>query len=309
MQRIFGQKDFIMDWPSQVVELIKQHFRKFGIIYHPGRDVHSCLVDFMNLDLKLVKPIPRKVYKSKTFKSRLIPPSYQHAISYIENKINNGHDITFHQSKKTLDPSFNDLLLNDWIIQHLHVSNTKSQQNQRFYDRSKYLLFVAFSIKQAFFIDVRLHNEPYVFARKELLEIIDNNWPQLFKDNVIEDGFFTSEHTDEQISTLRNRGYTIGTTKVNDKIVINPGLGITTSGHNIHVVRRANSVLKMLHDAFYEIETDAENIKKDLSSEVGFVINQLDVEIRKLTEWPYFAFYEKTSNCYIQKDYSRSQII
>jgi hypothetical protein len=293
-----------MDWSSQVVELIKQHFRKFGIIYHPTKDVHSCLVDFMNLDLKLVKPIPRKVYKSTTFKSRLIPPSYQQAISYIENKINKGHDITFHQSKKTLDPSFNDLLLNDWIIQHLHVSNTKSQKNQRFYDRSKYLLFVGFAPSQAFFIDVRLHNEPLVFARKELLEIIDNNWPQLLKDNVIEDGFFTTEYTDEQISNLRKKGYTIGTTKVNNKIVVNPGIGITTSGHNIHVVRRANSVLKTLYDAYDEIKNNEANIKKDISAQAGLEVNRLEIEIRQLSEWPYFVFYEKTSDCYIQKDYS-----
>lgn len=294
-----------MNWQAQIISLITLHFKKYGINYKPTDDAHSCLVDFMNLDLKLVKPVPRHIFKSNTLKHKVLPPQYQKALSDIESKIQTGKDITFHQSKRTLDPKYNDLLLNDWIIQHFHVSNTKSQKNQRFYDRSKYLLFAGFAQTQAFLIDVRLHSEEYVFAKKELLEIMDHNWPALFKDNLVEDGFFTNEYSDQDVHILRKKGYTIGTTKVNNKIIVNPGLGITSSGHNIHVVRRANSIMKMLYDTYEEICTHRENIKADISSETGIEIAKLEFEIKQVGAWPYFIFYDPSSDCYIQKHYSK----
>jgi len=294
----------IFDWKVEAINLIKEYFESIGIKYSPKENVHKCLIDFMNLEMKLIKPAPRIIYKSSELKSRVIPLKYVSALNYIENKIRTGADLTYHLSKKTLDPSYNDLLLNDWIIRHFHISEAKSQQGQKFYDRSKYLLFALFSETQAILIDIREHHEENLFAKKELLEIIDNNWPNVLKVHEHEDAVFLhNQYSDADIDLLRRKGYTIGTTEVNGKIIINPGIGITTSGHNLHVVKRANEIMRYIQESLMEIDKDFEGMKKSLSKEVGFKINDLDICIHKIDKWPFFAVHENNSKIYIEKTY------
>ena len=246
-----------MDWEQQVIKLIEIHFKSIGIRYLPTLDIQRCLIDFMNLDLKLIQAKPRYVFKSDILKSRKLLPKYQKALNYIENKIKGGVDIMHHMSIKVLDPTYNDLLMNDWVIQHLHLSDTRGQNGQKFYDRSKYLLFIIFSENQAFLIDIQEHQEQDVFAKQEFLDIIDRNWPNLLQvHNHPEAEFFKRQYSDTDVNTLRKKGYTIGTTAVNGKIIINPGFGITSSGHNIHVVKRAHSVIRYLYDSVQEVEKD-----------------------------------------------------
>ena len=166
-----------MDWTAEVKKQIVQHFKSIDVVYQPKDHVQDCLVDFLNLDMKLVKPNPRTVFKSKMLSQRDLSPETTAAMDYIIEKIQKGLDITGHLSKQIFDPDKNDFLLNDWLIHHLHLSTTKADKTAKFYDRSKYLLFVGFNSYQAFIIDIRPHKEQNVFAKKELLEIIDNNWP------------------------------------------------------------------------------------------------------------------------------------
>lgn len=293
-----------MDWQKETIKLIELHFKNIGIKYIPSPNLNTCLFDFMNLDMKLVNSRPRLIYKSDTLKSRVIPLKYLRSLSYIENKIKKGESITYHMSKRTLDPKYRDLLMNTWIIQHIHLSHTKDQRDQKFYNRSKYLLFAMFSENQAFFIDIREHNEKNVFAKQELLSIIDRNWPQILTVHNHHDAeFLNNQYTDADIDILRKKGYSITTTAVNGKIVINPGIGITTSGHNIHVIRRANWVIRYLYDSIQEVEKDKDAIKEALSKESNAQIKELDLCIHKLDKWPFFVLYENNSKCYIEKNY------
>jgi hypothetical protein len=272
-----------MNLQEEVIKLIKEYFESIGICYFPKNDLQRCLVDFMNLEMKLVKPIKRVVHKSDILKSRNIPSQYSQALLYIEKKILQGEDITFHQSRKSLDPSDTDDLLNAWVIHHLHLSQNISEKDEPFYDRSDYLLFVTFRDNQAFFIDARKHKEQNVFAKQEFLEIIDNNWPQLLKvHSHVDAEFLNNGYSDEEIKILRRKGYSITTTQVNGKFIINPGIGITTSGHNIHTVQRANEVCRYLFDSLQEVEKDIIEMKNALSIYVGFEIEELDLCIHRL---------------------------
>ena len=231
--------------------------------------------------------------------------------SFIENKIRTGVDVNYHKNKGTFDPTYNDLLLNDWVIHHLHLSDTKSQKNQRFYDRTKYVLFVVFNTTQSFFIDIRTHGkdgEPNVFAKKELLEIMDNNWPGILREYHTEDVInLLHNPSDEEIDLARKKGVTFGVTEINGRAIINPGLGITTSGNNIHVVKRANAILRYVQESLMEIDNDIEGIKKALSEKAGYEIKELDVQIRLRDTWPFFYVYENNSDYTIQKNYDTNE--
>jgi hypothetical protein len=291
--------------------LIQEHYKAVGVKYSATDDVHRCLIDFMNLEMKLIKPAPRIVFVSKEYKSRRIPLENRRALSLIENKIRIGVDVNYHKNKGTLDPTYNDLLLNDWIIHHLHLSDTKVQKNQRFYDRTKYILFAAFNATQAFFIDIRTHGkngEPHIFAKKELLEIIDKNWPGILTEYNTEDVVnLLYNPSDEEIDLARKKGVTFGATEVNGRAILNPGLGITTSGHNIHVVKRANAIMRYVQESLMEIENDIEGMKKALSEKAGYEIKELDIHIHMQDTWPFFYVYEKNSDYTIQKNYDTNK--
>lgn len=195
-------------------------------------------------------------------------------------------------------------MLNDWYIKHIHLSDSKGQKGQKFYDRSKYLLFIAFNDTQAFFIDIREHNEQNVFAKKEFLEIIHNNWPQALK--VIHDAEEVvpgKSYSDAEHDMLRRKGYSVGMTEINGKIVMNPGVGITTSGHNVLLVGKANDIMRYLQQTLLEIETNEEEMKKLLSEKAGYEIKELDICITRLNQWPFFNVYEKNSDYSIGKNY------
>ncbi len=300
-----------MQWQQEIIRLIKEHYKAIGIKYTATDNVQRCLIDFMNLEMKLIKPIPRMVFVSKELKSRKIPRENSKALICIGEKIRTGVDVNYHKNKKTFEPAYNDLLLNDWLIHHLHLSDTKKESNQRFFNRTKYVLFAAFNATQALFIDIRAHGkneEPHVFSKKEFLEIMDKNWPGILTDYNTEDPInLLHNPSDEEIDLARKKGVTFGAIEINGRAIMSPGIGITTGGNNLHVVKRANAIMRVVQESLMEIDNDIEGMKKALSIHVGYEINELDVHIHMQDTWPFFYVYEKNSDCTIQKNYDTSE--
>ncbi|HSH65583.1 MAG TPA: hypothetical protein VLB84_07255 [Bacteroidia bacterium] len=287
-----------INWKEEVIKLVKEHFKSLGILYNENLDAYNCLIDFMNLQAKLIKPSPRIVLKSKELENRKISFEERKALNAIKIKIENGENITFHMSKKVLNPSHNDLLFNDWLIHHLHLSNTRTQQNQKFYDRTKNVLFATFIKTHAFFIDIIAHGkngEPHVFAKKELLEIIYRNWPKLLENYEYKGFKLLHNPTNEEIEMSRRAGLMFGMTEISGKTFFNPGRGMATSGHNVHTVRRATEVMRHLHKTLIYIQNNLEDTKAELSQEVGYNITELGLCIKLIGEWPFFVVYEKNS--------------
>lgn len=295
-----------MNWQTEIIKLIEDYYKSIGIQYKPTNDVRRCLVDYLNLEVKLIKPVRRKIFISDKLKTRKIPTDNLQGLFAIDSKIQAGKDVTYHQSREAFNPSHNDPLLNDWLIHHLHLSDWK-KSGDKFYERTQLVLFAIFTQEQAFFIDVRPHGkngELNVFAKKELLEIVGNNWPSMLKEYVVEDAIMLSHNvTDEERAKARKRHMMLGMTEVNGKLIINPGIGVASSGHNVLVVRKADSVVRFVQDSLMEIEKDEEGMKTALTLESGIEIKALDICIHRCDGWPYFRVYEKNSKLYIDKNY------
>jgi hypothetical protein len=287
-----------LKWEEEVPKRIAEYFNSMGINYRSDVSYRTALIDFMNMNLKLVNAVPRKVYKSKEFLARKVSFDDICGVNYLTDKIESGFDINYHQSRNLLDPKHNDLLLNNWVIYHFHIG--RKQEEDGFYERTQNVVFVIFSDKQAFFVDVLPHGakgEPYVFARQELLEIIDNNWPEILTVHSHQDAqFLNNEYTNKEINILRKKGYTIATTIVNGKVIANPGIGQTSSGHNSHVIKRAGAVSRILYGTQQFIEENHLEIKTKLSEKAGFDIPELNFSIIRIPEWPFFTFLETNCN-------------
>ena len=70
---------------------------------------------------RLLTPEPRTVHKASNFSC---PSQFRSAVAAIERIIENGENILPHLSKRILNLTYNDALLNDWGIQHLHLGST-----------------------------------------------------------------------------------------------------------------------------------------------------------------------------------------
>ncbi len=291
------------NWEEEVKRVITSYFLTFEIQYKPkNSDLQNYLVDLMNLKMKLIEPIPRIVLKSNKFKTIQIPYDVLCSLMSIDKKIQRGEEITYHLSKKVLEPSYNDALLNTWIIQHIHLSTTKKRINQRFYDRSDYLLFSAFSDNCAYFIDIQKHKENQVFSKQEYLNIMFESWPELIHEYDInkngDSKIRTNDYTDFEIEQLTKKGYSIGMLNIGDKTITAPGIGITTSGHNIHTVLRANYLHRYLHTTFNSICNNEKSILERLNLDANK--SSLQLSLRVVDDFPFIKYFETNSQNFLE---------
>lgn len=88
-----------------------------------------------------------------------------------------GDDLRPHLHRDRGSAEFNDGLLNDWDIHHLHLSTTV--ESDGYVTRSKFVLFARVTKDHFDCIAILVHgggHDPWTNA--ELLEIVHRNWPQ-----------------------------------------------------------------------------------------------------------------------------------
>ena len=114
-----GQPDIIIGLYCDWIEILRDIMRRDGYKVKPKDTQFEMAVKFFNLKLREISPEPRIVYKAKAF---TCDAKLQKAIDEIERKASSGESLTPHLSKFYLDPDYNDSLLNDWGLHHLHLS-------------------------------------------------------------------------------------------------------------------------------------------------------------------------------------------
>lgn len=279
-----------------LLEAVKEYFKSFGVNYKPKDDkVNTPLFDYFSVEMKTIKPVKRMIVKSDKVKSIQLEEPYAKALKIIEAKIQNGDDLNFHLSKSVFKPHWHDWLLNEWMIHHIHISDWKESPNQKFFNSSKWLLFVAFNEDQAIFIDIQKHNEPNVFAKLAYLEILQNNWPEIMDRYHLKDWMDVSPKlTDEDRDILRRKGYTVGVVKVNGKVYRHPGVGSSSAGNSISSVMRADRAFEYLHEVGEIIANEKDLLIKAIREQTGVTLIDLDLKIVIVPERPHFRYFEKT---------------
>lgn len=182
---------------------------------------------FNMLNKKLVQ-IPRQVLISKELYQSQYYNKYKKVINCLKSLIEKGEDISAYLSKKIDAIDYNDGLLNDWGIHHLHLS-TEKESNSKFNKRTGELLFVRFQNDKAYFINIYKHNN---WAKKEVIQIVHRNWEEDFKSFRLE-GVISLHPRIEDRNYQKLRNKNINTLiEVEEGIVyMGFGFGITTSGH------------------------------------------------------------------------------
>ena len=204
---------------------------------------------------RLISPEPRQVLKSKSFSC---PHEHRNALARIEGIIESGGDIIPCLSRRIRDANYDDHLLNDWGIHHLHLGIRAEADG--FMERTGPLLYCRFEEGSAYFIDVLPHDD---FTSQKLLKTMHENWPDLLSHFRV-NGIQGDQLSDEEIKVLRkkNMNYCI---EVEDGISYHPpGGGVTFAGTNVldsvkvgYHLHWFDSAEKWIIDNIEEIAADA----------------------------------------------------
>lgn len=243
--------DLYSDW----IEYLKRELIRLGYKNCQVKTEEDYCFYFFNVLLRRVNSAPRKVLFSKEFSC---PQEHIQTIETIKNKIEQGSDITPYLSKSIRKPGDYDELLNDWGIHHLHLGQKKG--NSGFTERTKDLLFVWFDERHAYFLKVMSHGD---WAKKELVEIIHKNWPDLIKQFKLTGVHVEENMSEEDIKKLREAGANT-LFKSEDGAVYSPiGGGYATSGVNINVVRTCDYIRKRIELIEKDIVDNFDNTMKN----------------------------------------------
>jgi hypothetical protein len=229
--------DFDDDLRREITKYLP-HDEREGAALSTAR-TSELLITFLNWLGRYVHPHPRKVLRSRELSITPLLTQNRADLEAIACKLSVGVNIAPHLSKgilKGYTPTSElpknlhkkkdlDLLLNEWGIHHLHVSNVV--QANGFVKRGSVLLFVIFSQANAYLLDLSPHG---VWTEQRLVEIAVRNWPGdgLFvelkgivpevdisskdRENFRRVGIATTVNIDGNAYTSRTGGLTLGGT-------------------------------------------------------------------------------------------------
>lgn len=188
--------DFKNDWK----EFLVKEMAELGFKYEFSRSLHENTIIYLNAKRRIVSNKPRAIRESKEL---CIPSEHSEAYDDLKRLISEGGDLQPYLSRKTkkVNANYNDLLLNEWGIHHLHFipGGTKD------------VLFVRFMDTDAFVIQALSHGADHsdVWVNTLLIEILHNNWPERIARYKIEK--IKGEHliTTESLNIRKSHGNVI----------------------------------------------------------------------------------------------------
>lgn len=267
-----------MNLRQDLQDIMNSKFAELGLTY-PTTDLRELCIHYFNTAIKLIPARHYNVHYSAELITKKAGQPYEADLTIIQQQFESGTDICPHLSKQSLNPDFDDSLLNDWQIHHLHISNIKTSPTQYFYNRSSHLVFALILDNNAYFVDVRHHNEQTVFAKKEFIKIIQDNWPEILEGSQIKDAVGVSHDcTDEEIAKLRKAGINV-LIAVGGKVYVSHGMGYAASGDSMKAVMTTQNLLKTIDKKEKEISASIDSIKQQLAEQGQSVPTNLDFKL------------------------------
>ena len=247
-----GSGTIDIDLNHDLAEIFRAELARLGYNVNDIVSDDEMVCVYFRVCRRLVSLNTRQIYKSQYFHAE---SKYRQTLADIERIIQDGDDIRPFLSKNIQRLNYDDPLLNDWGIHHLHLG-TRTEPSG-FINRSNLLLYCLFDDEHAYFIDILPHGS---WTSQKLIKTVHKNWPQLlapFRDR----GVKGDRLTDEQIKNLRkkNINYYI---EIEDGITYSPlGGGSMLSGSNILDRLKADYYMDQLRRTQQKIIKDFSEIK------------------------------------------------
>lgn len=214
---------------------------------------NSTAVDFKSLSSKLIdlakkenEILPSRTFrveKSKEYKNSRFVSQYSAGLNLIEQNFINGISNFPHQSKGASTERL-DLLLNQWGIYHLHLSD--NIENDGFCSRTGPVLFCCFDHDTVYFLDIMQHGSSHatVWVNEDILRVIKSNWPKHLERYEMKGVLGLAQtYTQEEKMNLR-KGHVNATLEIDGKYYMSPGMGLAASGDSVRYVFNTQSIIR-----------------------------------------------------------------
>jgi hypothetical protein len=266
------------------------------------------LIAYFNWYCRLVPAQRRRVHKSLALKHKIkdLPTSQRRALQKIEDDISRGRDLSPHlsrsiktgylsskrASKQGKTRRDRDLMLYDWGLHHLHLSD--QLDGDGFVTRTEDLLFAGFLHDDAYLIDIAPHGSWYL---KSLLETIVVSWPNSGLLLPSLSGLrLATTFTDDEGLELREAGVTANMFEFEDKVWM-PRDGISTARTSIRATRRADLVLTEAERLEALVRTEPKPILDEIRQAAPDEITE--PSLRFLIDGHSFGIFEESSRVFL----------
>lgn len=169
-----------MDLTDDLKRLTVDRLVRHGFRPDDSSSLHRLYAALDSHVMRLVLPVRYEIKISEQLKNNPQLKLLRHVVDEIIDDLRAGKSVLPYLSSQVLTPGRRrDDLLTFWCIHHLHLSSRATLDKRGLVARADQLLFVRFDSSVAHFIDIIPHNETDIFINKRLLEIVDENWPNL----------------------------------------------------------------------------------------------------------------------------------
>lgn len=246
---------------SDTESIFKRYFRFWNIIPKYENDY---ILSYFIFQHRIIPRKPRKILKAKEF---VCPPEFISKLEFIENIIKTGKDLTPFLSRGVMDCRRDDLMLYDWGIHHLHISNERDNiKNDGFMKRSNLLLYVYFDVTTAYFLMTINHSgDSHMWVKKQCFEIIHSNWPKLLGTSTIYGIESVATIPDEDdLKKLRNIHINSLVDLSDGTFVVSNGGGYASEGTSNIAVLKSLDLKKKINAVAYFLVQNKDNIINSL---------------------------------------------
>lgn len=273
-----------IDFVRDAKELFKRRLEARGVIIKHDDD--PIISWYIYLE-RIIPASRREVVKAKDFSCH---PLFKKKLKKLEKNIEKGVNLDSYLSRSIMDCSKDDLMLYDWGIYHLHISDKlDTRKSDGFMERSDLLLYALFDDVKAYFIKTINHKgENNMWTKKECLDIINDNWPHLLEPYVIKGVAEEQQYiSDDDRSALRKNHVNTFITLNNGVVIMPPNMGFASDGSPFKAVNAANNLKKKLKDVQSCIINDISGFRKKIMSNENIykikleeiMVNQLNLKV------------------------------
>lgn len=249
--------EFTARMESDFDTILRDEFRSKG--YNPDviTEKDELRFAYFSTCSRRVTTKPRTVHTPQNFQ---VDDSVAAGFDELVRKFENGENVNPHLSRSIDSIDSKDKLFYDWGINHFHLGT--QMDGNGFIQRTGPLVFAMVKQNDVYIIKIDNHG---TWTNKDLIEIIDSNWPELISHSRVE-GMFETDFDSNEIKHLRNANINVGITLPNGHGYISIGGGIQTSGVSSLAVMASNSLLHKFRDYYNALQG-----KIDLVADEEFV--------------------------------------
>lgn len=225
--------------------IMKDDIRDIGLDSSQFSSDDDLMIGYFTLYNRLISKKIRKVHKADTF---FCPTNIVEGLKCLETKFKNGNNVNSHQSRTILDPNSNDFMFFDWGILHFHLGINKLQNGLS--TGTKEIVYAIVKEDDVYFICIEDHGH---WSDKDLLEIVERNWPQLLSNSLIQ-GEPESDLSAKDISSMRKKGVNPIVQLNSGNTYCTPGGGILANGSSVMARQQIIGIVDTIEKTIMERE-------------------------------------------------------